>query len=844
MNRALRYACGLSIILIITTLVGCGFAPEPTLQRITVTSTSTAMVRGTTQQLVATGQYSDGTSRTLSSEVTWSSSNTSVATISSAGVVTGASLGVVNVSASVAGVSGGMSISVEIHLTSITITGTTTGRSGEALQLTAMGKYDDGSTAQITAAWTSSDATVATVAGGGLVTGVSTGTSTITATSGTIKGTVVFSVTGIAAGTVGNTGGTITASGTNNPMPGVKVEIPAGAVEEGSTVKINVDYDTHAPGALPAGVTQSSNVLLLTKDTTTDFKLPLTVTIPFDPASVAADDVPVVFYWNETYQVWEAASLEDIDYVNHTVSFQTVHFSKFMAMNKKGGWTVNNKTSLDTGFVPNLDGFFHPNFGSYVTPGGNSLGMALYASWYYGAKKQKSGTGLFSKYLEGDVTRWQDDVTARVLISRTYAASSLVWAKLALVPASKVSTANMAQAILTAMSVSNVAQVVILRGKTWAQAVLLCGWDAAAQKFTVYDPNFPGELVTLGWDANGPTAYSKAAAYADPIQNAEFHGMSIALASTEFEQLYASAEVGWVFNQITLNSPTIDANGVVVVQDGSALTVQGSVSHGTQPATAIVYCVNGDCTAKPATVSNNAFNFALPTLTQASNNIMLIATTDPHNPWAAFSGFTQFTIKIQGNVFFQNAGFETGDWTGWTHETHTWQNYTPGSYPYEKNAIVSATDMDEIFLNVYAIAKGYSGKWAARVNNSDNMYHISSASQTVTVPNVSNPEIRFYWAAILEDPQHDAANQPYVDIVVVDETANTVLRTKHFYTNDPAYPGWIPLDYWGSWKAIDWQPLIVNLGGSIGHQVRITVTAADCGYGGHGGYVYLDGDEQ
>ena len=49
-------------------------------------------------------------------------------------------------------------------------------------------------------------------------------------------------------------------------------------------------------------------------------------------------------------------------------------------------------------------------------------------------------------------------------------------------------------------------------------------------------------------------------------------------------------------------------------------------------------------------------------------------------------------------------------------------------------------------------------------------------------------------------------------------------------------------DY-GLWKGIPWQKAIVNLESSIGDTIRLIVTAADCGYGGHGGYVYLDSIE-
>lgn len=58
-----------------------------------------------------------------------------------------------------------------------------TGSTDNTVQMNAIGTYSDGSTANPSVAWSSSEPSVATVSGSGLVTSVSTGTSSITATS-------------------------------------------------------------------------------------------------------------------------------------------------------------------------------------------------------------------------------------------------------------------------------------------------------------------------------------------------------------------------------------------------------------------------------------------------------------------------------------------------------------------------------------------------------------------------------------------------------------------------------------------------------------------------------------
>ena len=83
-------------------------------------------------------------------------------------------------------------------LTSITVTPTNPSvAAGNQLQFTATGNYSDGSHQNLTASatWTSSAPTVATIASGGLATGVAVGTTTIQAASGTINGSTTLTVT-------------------------------------------------------------------------------------------------------------------------------------------------------------------------------------------------------------------------------------------------------------------------------------------------------------------------------------------------------------------------------------------------------------------------------------------------------------------------------------------------------------------------------------------------------------------------------------------------------------------------------------------------------------------------
>lgn len=161
---------------------------------ITVTPALATIPVGTTQAYTATGTFSDGSSKNLPT-VTWASSNMAVATINSSGVATGLTVGSTHITATLLSVTSPFAVLnvSAAALTSITVTPfLATIPVGTDLQYTAIGRYTDGSVADITTTvtWSSSTANATIIGGpgvnGGLATGVSVGSSNITATLGLI----------------------------------------------------------------------------------------------------------------------------------------------------------------------------------------------------------------------------------------------------------------------------------------------------------------------------------------------------------------------------------------------------------------------------------------------------------------------------------------------------------------------------------------------------------------------------------------------------------------------------------------------------------------------------------
>ncbi len=176
------------------------------LESIEVDPYDAATVVGVTRQFVASGVYSDGTVQDLTQQVTWSSSDRTVATISNAagskGIATPARVGSTVVSATLGGVKGSATLTVS-HATLVSITLTPANPSlqvGETLQFTATGYYSNGMELDITKAalWKSSSTKVAKIsnakAGRGLATGVRKGKAAITATWSDVSGTTTLNV--------------------------------------------------------------------------------------------------------------------------------------------------------------------------------------------------------------------------------------------------------------------------------------------------------------------------------------------------------------------------------------------------------------------------------------------------------------------------------------------------------------------------------------------------------------------------------------------------------------------------------------------------------------------------
>ena len=174
--------------------------PVPTLQSITVSSGQATVAAGLTEQFSAKGNYSDGTSTPLSN-ATWSTSDSTLATVDSQGLVTTHKPGPVTITAAVGTIANTapltvgppipQSLAVAPASSSVIIGG------NPPTKLLAMLAYSDGSSQDVsaTAKWSVVNPFIASVDSSGNVTPLRNGYTTVQCTSGTLSSSAVFVVT-------------------------------------------------------------------------------------------------------------------------------------------------------------------------------------------------------------------------------------------------------------------------------------------------------------------------------------------------------------------------------------------------------------------------------------------------------------------------------------------------------------------------------------------------------------------------------------------------------------------------------------------------------------------------
>jgi trimeric autotransporter adhesin len=261
---------------------------------VTVDPASASLALGASRTLTASvnGHVVSGSS------VFWNTENAQVATVSSAGVVTGIAIGVVRIAASVSGNSGFSTITViPPSVDSVRVTGSSEPiKIGETVHFVALPLDATGHTLTgRTITWSSANASVATVDSTGLVTGVSVGPTTISATCEGQTGSALIAVVAAVPASITVAPASVPITTGQTSQLTATVMDANGAVISGALVTWSVDHANIAivsSTGLVTGQAQGAAIVTATSGSV-HFDVPVTVTLPpanaviVSPSSVA-----------------------------------------------------------------------------------------------------------------------------------------------------------------------------------------------------------------------------------------------------------------------------------------------------------------------------------------------------------------------------------------------------------------------------------------------------------------------------------------------------------------------------------------------------------------------------
>ena len=234
---------------------------------VTLNHKSVTVVNGMTVSLKAAVSPSDAENK----NVTWTSSNTSVATVSSTGVITAKSVGTATITVTTE--DGSKKATCEVTVTPIRVSGVTLSSStismvnGNISTLTATVSPSNAANKNVT--WTSSNTSVATVSSSGVVTAKSVGTTTITVTTedGSKKATCLVTVTPIKVSGVTLNSSTISIVNGNNMILTATVSPSNAANKNVSWTSSNTSVATvSSTGVVTAKSVGTATITVTTED--------------------------------------------------------------------------------------------------------------------------------------------------------------------------------------------------------------------------------------------------------------------------------------------------------------------------------------------------------------------------------------------------------------------------------------------------------------------------------------------------------------------------------------------------------------------------------------------------
>jgi uncharacterized protein YjdB len=396
----------------------------------------------------ATGKYSDGSSKDLTSSAQWASSDSSTAAVSAAGIATGMAAGTATISAQSKGITGSATLTVGgsggsgggggggnagANLTAIAVTPVNPSVPVNTVQqLTATGSYTDGSSADLTSlvTWTSSAVSKANVDASGVVTGVAAGSASITATLNSVSGSTTVTVTAPSITAI-----SVSPDGLTLPLNVTQQFVATASYSDGSSQDLVTGVTWSSSATSVATIDNNGLASLLTAGTVTITaqvgSLTDTATITVVGAhltSIAISPATPTMAAGTEQQFTATGSFDDgSTQVLPTVQWTSTS-SNILAVSSSGLGTAvaagNSTLSATSGSITGTTSVTVTNatlVSLAIAPANSSMPI--------GASKQFTATGTFSDSSTQDVTQlvlWKSSNAAAASINAAGLASSFV----------------------------------------------------------------------------------------------------------------------------------------------------------------------------------------------------------------------------------------------------------------------------------------------------------------------------------------------------------------------------------------------------------------------------------
>jgi hypothetical protein len=205
-------------------------------------------------------------------------------------------------------------------------------------------------------------------------------------------------------------------------------------------------------------------------------------------------------------------------------------------------------------------------------------------------------------------------------------------------------------------------------------------------------------------------------------------------------------------------------------------------------------------------------------------------------------------------AIFNNGGFEANSFAGWT-QTSGVNNTLLGSPPFTSASLnigpggtfrgfIRTTGFTDPRAPTLVLPR--AGSFTAQVNHETNAGGLMSSIAQQDVITAADRDVsdnllhvRFSYAAVLNDPGHSPAQQPFFFVRLRNITKGTTLYEDFTYSNQPGKTFLIGT---GGYKYTAFTNVdIVVPDADLGNTLEIQALASDCSPTAHAGYVYLDG---